>query len=472
MDQNDTELQQNDLDIEITNLDDANVPGSSRGSGHKVERTVRFARQHKRAISLSTVGAMALAILLTVLSTVSIRQLFTPASLPVAQTTYNYNLDGNPPWGHLYVDGQIVSLTYKDQYAQFSMKEGLHTLLWRANPFPPQQCSISVPTGSGVDTCQHPDTPPIAGTTASYFTFSSNLSMLPAYQRIALIRAAQSALDNQQSSEMVRTGELYAQTAATTGSNSSSCTLLHIAVLCFAAASQPLQATLRLQLDTDISPNAPCIAGLCGSGNQDCRLFCDASQFYIPDLVVSPSVWQVSVIVHLLWQFSTLDGRVVADNQANTFIRGQQNEQQMQLNITWNGRQWGVTVASNSAYLFSGGPVCDAAMGDMYNLAFADTSHNGEPSISQYPILGTVPASGCMIQVTLQSVPGAQQTPATKSSVAFVMQRFGVLLAVNSVAHRLWPFLPVVDAYEKQLAEQWAALQPATSGVDTSGVSG
>jgi hypothetical protein len=44
--------------------------------------------------------------------------------------------------------------------------------------------------------------------------------------------------------------------------------------------------------------------------------------------------------------------------------------------------------------------------------------------------------------------------------VAYCLHRFGVLLAVNDAAHRLWPFLPVADAYERQVVQQLIAHQP------------
>jgi hypothetical protein len=49
------------------------------------------------------------------------------------------------------------------------------------------------------------------------------------------------------------------------------------------------------------------------------------------------------------------------------------------------------------------------------------------------------------------------------------MQRFGVLLAVNATAHHLFPFLPVANAYEKQLAQQWATQEPDGTVVTASG---
>ncbi len=40
--------------------------------------------------------------------------------------------------------------------------------------------------------------------------------------------------------------------------------------------------------------------------------------------------------------------------------------------------------------------------------------------------------------------------------VAYCLHRFGVLLAANDLAHRLWPYLPLADANEQHLAQQMA----------------
>jgi hypothetical protein len=47
--------------------------------------------------------------------------------------------------------------------------------------------------------------------------------------------------------------------------------------------------------------------------------------------------------------------------------------------------------------------------------------------------------------------------------VAYCLVRFGVVLAVNHLARQSWPFLPVVDDYENNLAQTLlAALPPST----------
>jgi hypothetical protein len=444
---------QDDLDVEITDLDkaDADRPVAAR----LPEKPVLLLRRHRGLVTVATTGLVVLALLLILFSIAPIRQLFTPA---VQQTTFYYRLDANPPWGHLFVDGRAVRMNTTVVYPLFSLTRGKHTLLWRADPFAPQQCVVMVPVGSGIDNCKHPDTPPASGGTNSYISFPVDLSTLSTAQRAALLQTTQAVFDSQQSSEMLRTRELYAQTSYVAGPNQPSCTVLQTAALCLANAKQPLKATLRLQLDTNESF---CNAGACESNGPNCLLFCDAFLYDSPNLHVSPTVWQATVYVQLFWQFTALNGRVVADNQADTFIRGQQNDTQVPLNITWNGRRWGVATTIIGDYGYSGDPVCDAATRDLYTLQSTVPAVTSEDTItSMNPIPGTTFASGCLIQFKLQTGVFPTPTPAPPPPlVAFVIQRFGVLLAVNSAAHHLFPFLPVADAYEKQLAQQWAKQQ-------------
>lgn len=476
MDEHKTELPDNeDIEVEITDLDEGKAAADTRHTARVTGRTLTFARRHQRPLSFATLAVMALATLIIVFSATHTQQLSTVGSTasPTAEpATFTYMLDASPPWGHLFVDGKATSILSAGADPHFSLTRGKHTLLWRADPFPPQQCILMTPVGSGVDTCKHPDVPPASGGTDSYISFPTNLDLLPASQRDALIQATRAALASQQSSETVQAGELYAQTPGTIASNHHSCTLLQTAVFCFATANQPLQASLRLQLDTGSVPNAPCALGACDSSDQNCRLFCSLSVYDAPGFPVSQTAWQAVIHIHLLWQFATLHGQRIADNQADTFIGGQQNDFSLQLNISWNGQQWGVTTGSNSNNLYSDNPVCNAAGTDIYTLSSPNATSNTQQYFSQNAIPGSGLAAGCLLQITLQSDPNAASTPTVPPTVAYVMQRFGVLLAVNSAAHRLWPFLPVANAYEKHMAQQWAARQSATTGLNISGVSG
>jgi hypothetical protein len=452
MDHNELEEPPDDFVVEITHLNQDDEEGSSNALRFFTETRVLSPRYHKqRTIAAATCMGLVLLIVLFALTPVS--QLFLNGSPPtVVPATYYFGLDAHPPWGSLSVDGKRAALFSRGAYTLFSLPPGQHTLTWHAAPFVPQQCRLSVPLGSGHDTCQFPaEAPSLDGKISASIRFPANLSMLSAVQRTALIQAAQAVLNRQQSSETVRLGEVYAQTPETAGTNTRSCTVLERAALCFAAAHQPLRAALRLQLDTGPSPDAPCANGACDSGNQDCRLFCDVPAFAESNITLSPAVWQASILVQLLWQFTTRDGRVVEENQADSFILGQQNALPVPLNITWNGMGWGVTPTSQSGSFESNDPVCQAAVGDMSTLVFASTP----PNIELQVVSGPTYASGCLIKISLRSGSNGASTPTTTASrVAYVIQRFGVLLAVNAMAHRLWPFLPVADAYTQHIAQQ------------------
>jgi hypothetical protein len=453
MDQNELEEPQDDDVVEITNLNQDDEEGSAN-TPRFFTQTWLLSPKYRKQKTIAAAICMGLALLIVLFALTPVSRLFLRGSPPTVEPSTSYfGLDANPPWGSLSVDGKRVALFSRGAYTLFSLPPGQHTLTWHAAPFAPQQCRLSVPLGSGRDTCQFPDAAPhLGGNISAHIRFPANLTMLSAVQRTALMQAAQAVLDRQQSSETVQAGEVYAQTSAVSGSNTRSCTVvLQLAAICFAAAHQPLKATLRLQLDTGPSPAAPCANGACDSGNQDCRLFCDVPAFAGSTITRSPAVWQASVQVQLLWQFATRDGRVGEENQADSFILGQQNAIQLSLNITWNGTGWGVTPNGQSGSFASDNPVCQAAVGDMYTLVFASTPPNTELQL----VPGATYASGCLIKIPLRSGLNGAPTPTTTTSmVAYVIQRFGVLLAVNAMAHRLWPFLPVADASTQHIAQQ------------------
>ncbi len=455
MKQNEHEEAQDDFELEITSLDD--VVGERPAVAGLPQRPLLFLRRHRKLATFATAGFVVLAILLLLYSIAPIRQLLNP---PGQQTTFSYHLDANPPWGSLSVDGQVVSVPTDRSYPLFSLTRGQHTLLWRADPFPPQQCTLAVPVGSGIDTCKHPPVPPASGGTDSYISFPTDITLFAPQQRAALLQATQATLDREQSSETLRVGELYAQTGETGKPDMPSCTVLQAAAFCLADAHQPLKATLHLQLDTTSSSLTSCDAGACSSEGQNCLLFCATFNYDTPDLPVSSTMWQASVYVQLFWQFTTLQGQVIADNQADTFIRGQTNNLSVPLNIIWHGGKWGVSIARIGDYVYSSNPVCAAAMNDLYTLENSVPALSGQDDrFSMNSIQGTTFASGCLIAFDLQNEDSLSPTP-TPSPIVYVMQRFGVLLAVNDAAHRLFPFLPVANTYEKQLAQQWIILQP------------
>ena len=131
---------------------------------------------------------------------------------------------------------------------------------------------------------------------------------------------------------------------------------------------------------------------------------------------------------------------------------------------------WGVTPDSQSGTFGSDDPLCQAAVGDIYTLVFASTPTYSEPQ----SVPGPTSATGCLITIPFQSgMNGTPMPTSTAPTVAYVIQRFGVLLAVNALAQRLWPFLPVADAYTQHLAQQLITRgeRVVSNGVHTAGSS-
>ena len=446
-----------DFDVEITDLDQRDEERSTHTPRSFVKGWLLSPRNRGQNTIATLICAGLALLILFALTPAS--QLFQRQSSPTASPpTYYFGLDANPPWGTLTVDGKRVALISRGGYALFGLLPGQHTLIWRAAPFAPQQCQVSVPLGSGRDTCLFPNTSPDLGSSVSgYISFPTSLATLSTAQRSALFQAAQALLDRQQSSDFVQAEQFYARFPTVPGDNVRLCTVaLHRVALCYTTAHQPLTATLRLEMDSGPSPDAPCAREACDSSSQNCRLFCDVPTYFAYTPALPSTAWLVSVPVQLLWQFTTQDGQVVEENQADSFILGQQNAFGIPLNITWNGREWSVKLAGppgnpiNSPF-GSDNPACQAAAQDIYALLLAPNASNFEFELIAGPTL----ASGCL--VAIQFRPDLNGTPTLtppSSTPAYVIHRFGVLLAVNAQAHRQWPFLPVADGATQRFAQQ------------------
>ena len=455
MDQDELEDLHDDGAVEITDLNQDDEEGSANAPRFFTGNWL-FSHRYRKQRSIVAALCIGLMLLIVLFVVTPVNQLFPHGSPATSKPTSTFfGLDANPPWGSLSVDGKRVALLSKGGYAVFSLQNGRHTLTWQAAPFAPQQCRLSVPLGFDLDTCQFSNaTPQLVDDIGAFIRFSTNVGMLPETQRTSLLQQAQAILDRQQSSETIQVGELYAQTPEVAGSIRRTCTVIRGVAVCFAMAHEPLNAVLDLHLDTGSSPNAPCALGGCDSGNPNCRLFCDLPAFANFNITQSPAVWQASVQVRLLWQFTTEEGRVVEENQADSFLLGQQNASPITMNIIWNGKEWGVTYNGLSGSFGNEDPVCQASTGDVYSLLFNSTLLDYElRSMS-----GFTYATGCLIQISL--LPGLHSTPAPTipaSQIAYVMQRFGVLLAVNDLAHHLWPFLPVANASTQVIAQRLIA---------------
>ena len=470
-----SEQPQEDFEVEIVDLDElASAPDSSNSSNKRLLRPsqpLRFLAR-RRGLQLGVTTSIVVLVVLMILASIApVREVVgsiftgptpTPSPAPGLQNDLFY-FKTSPSWGYLTIDGHVVShLPRMSVDPPRRLSPGQHVLVWRAAAFLAQRCTITVPAKPGVDSCRYD--PPIEvgnGSFASIITFSESLNMLPATQRALLIQVVQAELGTHYS-EMVQPGEPYALSSEIAYAAHNPCRLTSQVVLCYAIATQPLKATLSFQLDMDTSPDAPCItSGSCSiNGQQDCRLFCDASDIVGPmEYSMSAAAgWNFIVVVRPLWQFATLDGRVIAHDQADTFIAGQGNEYLVMLNTVWGNPGWSILPPlSNSQFPF-GDPVCDSAANDTQVLQVDALNNSGMQIQTQYPSVARADlGAGCLVTITQQPASSSSLTPPPSSQVAYCLHRFGVLLAVNNLAHRLWPFLPVANAYEKRLAQQLAA---------------
>ena len=469
------EQTEDDFAVEITDIDklddnafDTRMPLSAKLPGVSLES--RLSLRQRRQQLIITGGVVVLAVLLILGSTASVRDLVsgifirpTPTPLPmIAPGSDLFYVQGNPAWGHLFIDGRMVAHLPRisiDQPLRFS--RGRHVLLWRAEPFLSLSCRVSVPARYATDTCSYRKTVQLnAGLSAWIITFSVSLASLPAEQRAALVQAVQAALDVQQSSATVQPGEFYALSP-----NDPQC---RRGPLCYTTARQPLKATLSFQLDADEASDATCIdpEPSCTLSYQNCHLFC-------PGFESSPSAvaeWDVLAPVRSLWKFATIDGRVFArdipDNSLWDNGAGQVIESLVPLGITWDSLGWHATVSHDASAQNSGffDPVCAAAQDDV-QLFEPPAAVAGEPVYLQWQFVsGPVPAAGC---VALGAPKENAFTTATStishSELAYCLYRFGVNLAANEVAQRYWPYLPVADAGEQRLVQQLAGLVKKSS---------
>jgi hypothetical protein len=462
-----------EAEVEITDLD------AGKADEHESTRAqppVRFdsqsrawARQHRRPLTAASAVLVALAVLLILASSASIRGLVggllarhnptpTPARTLIPGGDLFY-VDAAPPWGHLWIDGRAIArLPDQGVEAPLRLSPGRHTLTWRAAPFEDQQCALTVPSNYVFDTCMvnegaYPYAP--QGFSISSITFEETLNTLPPNLSAALVSTAQAALDAQRSLDLVRSGELYALAP-----DNASCKPGISEPLCYTVAAQPLQAVLSYRLDTNPSSNENCLdpEPNCTLQYQSCYVFCTGG-------FALTGEWNVFVPVLPLWTFTTSSGAVVErdipDNSLADFATGQMTDEVlMPLLIAWDGTAWRAFVPAKTTAQDNGiinTPACAAAVFNLQSLKPPVDASDQVVYLQWQFASGANAAAGCVGVGSPTSLQPAAATPGTIPA-PYAMFRFGVILAANDVAHQFWPRLPLADVYERQLAQQLLAL--------------
>ncbi len=460
---------QDDSEIEITDIDERDSADAGASTSTRSSRSLlqpRFSPCQRRLQLTITASIVVLALLVILGNITSLRNLaggvFGPTPTPTQTLVPGVDLfyiGGSPSWGRLSIDGQAVShLPIIGSDAPLRLPRGHHLLLWRADPFQPQYCIVSVPPSYATDTCSYNQTVQLeSGLSAWVVTFSVSLNTLSDSQRTAVIQAAQAALDAQQSTDIVRPGERYALASA--------CREPPRFPRCFATANQPLKAILSFHLDTDVISNKSCAGPQpgCTLIYQNCHLFCDGG--FTQSSSPATQEWDVVAAVRPVWEFTTLDGRVLArdqsDNAAWDYATGDiEDEYLVPLQITWTSGGWHAMAMLTKPGSLGGpfdNPVCALVQNEVNLLGDAVLNNISIPLQWQFAS-GTVLAAGCVAVASPATEPGITPTPSTSPPLmAYCLYRFGVLLAANDEAHRLWPYLPVADAYEQGIARRLTA---------------
>jgi len=472
-----------DNEVEIISLDnlDEEVAKRTDSTGRSPQKP-RFKRR-VRALQSVTLSLTAIILLLAllfnyaptrtvVLHSVAALLPHTPTPLPAGLNSFY--LDASPGWGQLFVDGKRINPlpiygtdgNYGLDSNALILAPGLHHLIWHAPPFEDQHCTISVPPDPAHDTCQYNHD---IGTAPErnlgwLITFSVSLAQLAPAQRTVLTQAIQAALDAQQVTTLVRPGEHYAISLPYA-------TSMYSSAQPYAQATQPLRATLHFQLDTNVNSQVHCIddifeeqpQGGCWFDGQNCLQLCSFPA-YDQHLAYPAAQWVTYGMVRSLWNYSTLNGQPVAINQPDLDEQGAGlDEHRLPFNISWSHNQWHVTTAFSDKSLLSNNtsPFCYPAQDDFfqYNLLHMLTGNIQSVLALNLDYQTTPnPADGCIVTLNLgqYAPPGI---PETLGDVEY-MERFGVFVALNRMAQKLWPppSPPMADSYEQQLAQQAATL--------------
>jgi hypothetical protein len=223
-------------------------------------------------------------------------------------------------------------------------------------------------------------------------------------------------------------------------------------------ATQPLNATFSLHLDTDPNSSRSCVNGfgdMCSYNGQNCLQLCNYAYVY--------ASWLVLAVYYPTWTYKTEDGQMIAQNQPDTSSNQVGTDHSALLQVAWDGKAWQVTNLSALAQTPTrltltetadvvgvSNPAC-ASFAGLINesTSYASTQGNNHILIQWSYYVGTDPADGCLAVV--RPADGSFATP------AYFLYRFGLLLAANSLAHNYFPNLPMADSYEQGLAQSIAA---------------
>ncbi|HET8846488.1 MAG TPA: hypothetical protein VFN35_33805 [Ktedonobacteraceae bacterium] len=469
---------EDDLRVEVVDLDRPEADQKRR-----LLPRFRLTRQQRRTGTVLTALLFVIVISVLLAGTSGVGSLIThtlfpprPSATPGSTSQeFLFYLTANPSWGQFTVDGRRMDhLPVIEQDSPLRFGPGQHEIIWKAEPFNPRVCIFIVGNASTIQSpCLLTNTVSAGGIYlqkqgatgyARVLSFFATMNDLPEGQQQELIQQIQTYLNGYNDSETVAPGEAYAVSEEIIHAHPSLCQIQVYLASCFARATEPLRATLNLQLDTSTSQNDPCVAAYICVGDNDCRQLC--SSFFWSDMNQNSARWEVSAIIYISWSYATFAGKSIAHSQPPSSIRGSQMTQQVSMHITRDEQGWHVSLPlENIDTSLDANPICDRSMQDIQQVTGTMPGQG-----SQFMYVGGQAdfpahiAAGCLVIARPEpSSPASSLTPTPTpdaSNYASFLVRFGVVLAVNDIAHRNWPFLPVANAHEQGIAQQLFANLP------------
>lgn len=341
----------------------------------------------------------------------------TPLTSQTAAGAETIYFEHGVPWGTLSLDGHTVHQSDSQLFGSIQIGKGRHTLTYSDPPFPTLRCHLDVPLKLS-DTCPLEVSPPASAAGSSIFVRIVNLGatpdQLPPHSFRQLVNVADGALHAMTSSTLMLPGSSYLDAQGK-----------------MRVATRPLLATLRFRINTDPAVVAPYLPG-----QRLCSQIC-----FLGDSAHTPGTWDLLALSQVSWSYAIPNGPTVVAN-APVGPSDSGSTALVTMSVTWNGA-WHA-IAQPQEDQFGASPVCDIAQATMPLII----SHQAAGSpYTQRQLPAATAADGCLVEVQLNT-PGADAGP------AYVLYRFGILLAVNREAHLLYPSLPAAGSYEQQLVRQ------------------
>jgi len=462
MDEQDYLSVEDDWDVQISD-----IPGQEKqpslaqntGQTKRITRILRsgleprFSHSQRRVQLIATISIVAVVLLALLLGNDSTRtQLFSrggsvsstaqQAQNPLEQRQTVVYVNVSPSWGQLLVDGKPAKLSRADS-RHLMLAPGKHTLHFDAPPFPARECTLSMPPQTREDTCRIQPLESASFISSWMLNFVMTLADLPQAEQPLLHKEVQNTLEQMAPVEAIIPGEVYSPDGTASQ---------------LVTATEPLKATLHLQLDTpslpvDLTLSRP--ASVCtspfGQGETscfwrdlDCHLFCNASDLFAS----SDKEWDALGVVQSQWSYTNQDGSVVAQSQVS------KNEHLLPLRITRENMHWsviivkpGITGLLRPEY----NPVCASAIDQVQvTPTFHSVQHGTETLGITWDYIAGIQTQGssCLGVVT------THKATSNVTERALCLYHVGVFVAVNDLAHKLWPEMPVADTYEQTLAMQ------------------